>query len=291
VCSTWPWIHFIASPTWRDATIVKQQLVDTGSIIFSSATTQGTPSLYCFALTLPFGNEPKLLWTQFKKHESLFACDECTVFSNVTFSIDPKVVTTPIGGSMAVNFGGKWGTALNTDIFIRVWRAVFSLGLYQYYEWTVKVDPDAVFLPQRLRKVLLPMATMGPMYINNCEWGMHGPLEVISHEAMAIFLANMDSCEGIREAAMQWQPVHWKPLIHRYGGDDKDHTFGEDQYLRRCLHLLNILKVDNFDLLSEPACAFRKANCASSTSVAMHPFKTPESYVACYEYAKALTFA
>mmetsp|Transcript_71856 Transcript_71856/g.202871 ORF Transcript_71856/g.202871 Transcript_71856/m.202871 type:complete len:350 (+) Transcript_71856:61-1110(+) len=272
--------HLRALPAWGAATwdtIAEHQLPGTDGV---------PPSLYCFAVTLPSGNEPELLRAQLEERESLFACDEHAVFSNVTFYIGARVATSPIGGSMDVNYGGKWGTALNTDIFVRVWRAVSAAGRYWYHDWTVKVDPDAVFLPQRLRKVLLPLAGAGPMYVNNCEWGLHGPLEVLSRAATATFVVHMDRCEGVREAAMRWQPVHWKPSIRRYGGDDKEHTFGEDQYLRRCLRLLNIQKVDNFDLLTEPACSFKKADCASS-SVAMHPFKTAKSYTACYKYAEA----
>merc|ERR1712060_577071 len=50
------------------------------------------------------------------------------------------------------------------------------------------------------------------MYLNNCKFGLHGPIEVISREAVATYIANLHSCNDIME-----QP------------------FGEDKYLRRCL--------------------------------------------------------
>merc|ERR1712050_792410 len=73
-----------------------------------------------------------------------------------------KVLTLPIPGNLSVKYGGKWNTALNTDIFIGVWNAVSLLGRYQYHDWTVKVDPDAVFFPERLRELLLrkPMSEL-----------------------------------------------------------------------------------------------------------------------------------
>ena len=57
--------------------------------------------------------------------------------------------------------------ALNSWIFIAVWKKallfykwercleVLSDGYWREYPWTVKVDPDAVFLPLRARPILM----------------------------------------------------------------------------------------------------------------------------------------
>merc|ERR1712156_1224846 len=55
------------------------------------------------------------------------------------------------------------------------------------YDWVVKVDPDAVFLPERLRDRIqwMPRTTSGVM-LQNCQYvdyGFFGNLEVLSVEA------------------------------------------------------------------------------------------------------------
>jgi hypothetical protein len=298
------------------------------------------PSLFCFALMLPLGYEPTLLKAQLERGVGIFECDEFVVFSNETFVLskwgsEEKVLTMPIPGSLAVKYGGKWDTALNTDIFIRVWNAVSLLGRYEFHDWTVKVDPDAVFFPNRLRELLLhsPMnsvmeigggslrhsmrascgncrlknfenvtcasriqslqqlgescevartkaaveppadcgctcgdlacnVSVSAMYLNNCKFGLHGPIEVISREAVATFLASIHRCEYIRRE-----------------------PFGEDKYLRRCLDLLGVRKVNTFSLLSEIACGQQPVVC-SAPNVAFHPFKDEGAYFNCWHEAQ-----
>merc|ERR1719401_2626398 len=91
-----------------------------------------------------------------------------------------------------------------------------------------------------------------------------------------MFLAGMqlDACHGIRLAAGQPQLFD----------ADKDHSFGEDQFMRRCLALLRIKKVDEFNLLDELACGKHPSPCRSP-SIAFHPFKTVYSYMQCWQYA------
>jgi hypothetical protein len=113
---------------------------------------------------LPFGNEPKLVKLQYERGLGIFGCDEHVVLSNVSFQLSPgkpnseKTVTFP--GDMRVKFNDwTWKIydvklALNTDVFIRVWRKIFELGHWRNYDWTVKADPDTVLFPSRLRYLL-----------------------------------------------------------------------------------------------------------------------------------------
>lgn len=295
------------------------------------------PSLFCFSLMLPFGYEPGLLRSQLQKGVGIFECDEFVVFSNSTVVLSEwgtqRVLTLPIPGDLSVKYGGKWNTALNTDIFISVWNAVSLLGRYQYHDWSVKVDPDAVFFPDRLREMLLrkPMsgipsnrldtmhaecglckldkaddescmhhiqslqangksctealelAAQEPpkscgcncgrlacnvsataMYLNNCRYGLHGPIEVLSREAVATYIANLNSCESIRRE-----------------------PFGEDKYLRRCLDKLGVQKVDEFTLLEEQNCGQLPVVC-TDPAVTFHPFKGEKGYFDCWSRAKSL---
>eukprot|EP00929_Paragymnodinium_shiwhaense_P108921 TRINITY_DN75279_c0_g1_i1.p1 TRINITY_DN75279_c0_g1~~TRINITY_DN75279_c0_g1_i1.p1 ORF type:complete len:427 (+),score=94.15 TRINITY_DN75279_c0_g1_i1:61-1341(+) len=122
----------------------------------------GRATLYCFALMLPFGHEPPLIKAQLSRNTSLFACDAHTVFSNITYMLAEAVTTSVVpGGPLLVKYNTwTWAEvgvslALNTDVFLRVWKAVFALGTFRNYDFTVKVDPDTVFFPDRLRQLML----------------------------------------------------------------------------------------------------------------------------------------
>merc|ERR1719433_578374 len=108
---------------------------------------------------------------------------------------DP-LVTRPIGGDLYVEFGGKWHTAMNTDIFIRVWDAVIDLGIWKHHAWTVKADPDSVFFPARLRQMLVDEPA-GLIYLNNCKYGLHGPIEVLSQQALSAYANRGRACNDI----------------------------------------------------------------------------------------------
>ena len=80
------------------------------------------------------------------------------------------------------------GTALNTEIFFKVWDRVFQDKRYLFHEYVVKVDPDTVFLVDRLRVALaFHHDEEGGVYFNNCKFGLHGPIEVFSQKAVDVW--------------------------------------------------------------------------------------------------------
>jgi len=254
-------------------------------------------SLWCFALMLPFGYEPELLEAQFGHGIGIFGCTRYAVFSNGTFTLrasgptgsqlqpapasiaavsSSELVTLPIGGTLEVAMGGKWKTAMNTDIFVRVWTAVFLLGEFKDHAWTVKADPDCVFLPARLQQMLL-REPEGAVYINNCKFGLHGPIEVLSRDAVLTYANSPATCQGVRDDAMDTS--HPK--------EDEDHAFGEDEYLRRCLAKLGVGHVNEYDmLLSEQACGhWGETLACDAGKVSFHPFKGIDDYLGCWRNA------
>merc|ERR1711866_38959 len=60
-------------------------------------------------------------------------------------------------------------------------------------DWVVKVDADAVFLPERLVNMLQGYKVPeGGLYMENCEkvmFGFFGHLEVVSHDGFDTFLS------------------------------------------------------------------------------------------------------
>jgi len=248
--------------------------------------------MWCFALMVPGGGEHALLAAQYSNRIGIFACDDYTVFSNDTVPLVAPaastamdtggggLLTSPIGGSLSVRLGGKWGTAMNTDIFVRVWAAVVKLARFQQHPWTVKADPDTVFVPARLRQ-LLATEPPGAVYLNNCKYGLHGPIEVLSREAVAVYANRSRACEGFRIDAMDTSHPH----------DDEDHAFGEDQFLNVCLDAVGVRRVDELQLLlSERACGHWSDNVACDEGkVAFHPFKDIQSYFTCWGAARQST--
>lgn len=248
------------------------------------------PTLYCLSIVYPVGYEVGLMKNIFQKKAGIFECEESAVFSNFSFAIAPGLNTYPIGGDMHVEHGGKWGTALNTDVFVQLWKVVASQNRAQLFDWTIKVDPDAVLLPERFRDLVscgpecgIKGATLpvpkGAVFLNNCKWGMHGGVEAMSKQAMQLFLANIDNCENIRMAGMD---INQPP-----GLAEKDHAFGEDQYLRRCLRQLGVNQVDEYPtLLSELRACGRPypADCGG-VRTAFHAMKTIQTWNYCHMYA------
>lgn len=256
-----------------------------------AAATTGAVSLYCVEMTCPFGGELELVKNQFSKHKSIFLCEGHDVFSNESIEIGPGYMSQATGGTMVVEHGGKWGTVMNTDVFVRFWQAVGRVGTYNNHDWTVKADPDAMFMPQRLRDLVtcgpecnLPGGTLpvpgGPVFFNNCKWGMHGGMEVMSLEGIQLFITGMGQCESIRLAAMD---INQPP-----GQRARDHAFGEDQYLRRCLRHVGVHQVEEEPiLLSElRACGQPYPTDCKGVRVAFHAMKTVEDWNYCAYYAE-----
>lgn len=253
------------------------------------------PSIWCFALMLPWGYEPGLLAAQHQTGIGIFACNKYAVFSNNTYPVkdtngskglmkeatpeeieaskskDGPLTTLTIGGDLFVEFGGKWWTAMNTDIFIRVWAAVIELGAWRLHAWTVKADPDSVFFPARLRQMVVDEPS-GPIYLNNCKFGLHGPIEVLSREGLEAYAKKPAACDKIRSAAMDMKGP-W---------DDMQRAFGEDEFLHRCLDAVGVKRVDELGLLlSETACEQESVPCDEG-KVSFHPFKTTQEYFDCW---------
>lgn len=230
------------------------------------AAARSGPSLYCFSLMLPWGGEPKLIRAQLEKGVGIFQCDDWSVLSNESVILShgpPAVIRTDVlPGSLKCSFGGEYHTALNSEVFYRAWTKVVEIGRFLQYDWTVKADPDAVLLPQRLRKHTLDRNAQASLYINNCFEGLHGPIEVVSLGGMKVFKAGLKSCKQILER--EWM------------------TYGEDVWLRRCYGLLGLARVDDYDVLREKACKpFKDPIPCKYNAVSFHPLKTPDKYFKC----------
>merc|ERR1712024_16743 len=86
------------------------------------------------------------------------------------------------------------------NMFIATWKMIKDEGAWSKWDWTVKVDVDAVFLPIRLRQYLGQVeVTNNGIYLENCKYvnyGFFGSLAVVSHDAAATYMANLDDCKS-----------------------------------------------------------------------------------------------
>mmetsp|Transcript_11068 Transcript_11068/g.22914 ORF Transcript_11068/g.22914 Transcript_11068/m.22914 type:complete len:289 (-) Transcript_11068:98-964(-) len=230
-------------------------------------TSEQRPSLFCFVLMLSDTYEALLLKEQSEQGAGVFGCDDYSVFSDTdqplgSTAVRPEVVP----GPLHVAKDPRYNFALNTRVFLRVWERVFARAAFARRDWTVKVDPDTVFLPGRLREHL----RRGPsprqrVFLVNCRFGLHGPLEVLSRPAVSALEAGLRRCRAERAAGLD--------------------TEGEDMYLAACLKLLGVRGVEDFGLLSDAACMERPFPCTSGRP-AFHPLKRVDKYRRCLAQAE-----
>jgi len=230
------------------------------------------PSLYCLSLMLPWTYEVDMMRSHIKRGVGIFQCDEWAVFSNKTVELKDGVYSDVMNGTLKAEIGGQFKTALNTPVFRRFWQAVIADGRVWKYDWTIKVDPDCVFFPHRLKEMLKneykPHGQPGvAVWLNNCQLGLHGPIEVFSKQAIGAYKDGNGTCDEIAEKHGQ-----------------------EDVFMRYCFEKLKVPKIDAFNLLLESEWACNERPSASSgmppcydRQVAFHPFKSVESYFNCYD--------
>merc|ERR1712061_187686 len=196
------------------------------------ANTKHLPELFCFTVyTADSGStkpnyELQLLKMQYAGKYSIFDCKGWGVYSDVEaeFGDGKKTVKVEDNGDFHFEKRKDTGTWVNTGLFSQVWKKINAEGNAAGYDWVVKADLDAVFIPARLRaKVAEQLVPDQGLYFENCkyvEYGYFGNLEVFSKQAWATLMANVDDC---------YTSVDWKKGIK----DGKYGPMGED-LLRRC---------------------------------------------------------
>mmetsp|Transcript_133640 Transcript_133640/g.415616 ORF Transcript_133640/g.415616 Transcript_133640/m.415616 type:complete len:297 (+) Transcript_133640:83-973(+) len=172
------------------------------------------PTLFCFCVARPSPVDVETLIAQLDMG-MITRCDAYAVYSNVSAvqllgaervaRLNLSSDGLAVNGSMDVAMDPTYHSALNAPIFHQVWQRIFREATYRKYDWTVKVDPDTAWLPDRLRWVLLthPVGTFRglgqshPLSPRAAALGnggsdcldMLGPLMVINREAMGFMEA------------------------------------------------------------------------------------------------------
>jgi len=254
-------------------------------------------NLYCFSvytentgnLTAP-NHELELLNIAAQRNAGIFACEQWDVFGDVSV---------PIAGSTYVTIKVEdtfnefhqlkrkdSGTWVNWAIFYQVWIKIREVGKWQSADYTIKVDADAVFVPQRLRTWLSTKPGDSPhgLYYENCPnvvYGFFGHLEIMTKTAVQVLTQYLENCHA-----------EFAPCAND-GCDWKFGAWGEDVFAQRCMDHHYVDKVEAFDVATDGACKADRPegeetnkkwypkDCSQLTTVTAHPLKKPAAFKKC----------
>jgi len=217
--------------------------------------------------------EVALMREQLARGAGIYGCDEWAVYSDEKMWLSPgpptRLDTTLIAADL-----NKTGDGINTKYknskqFLRAWERMREDGQYKDQDWVVKVDPDTVFFPQRL-KLHLAAAGEDPSrakFFANCRTKDHphfmfGALEVFSVAAAEEFFKHGHRCEKELKSDQMW----------------------EERYISHCLHLLEVHMDSDFALLRDGHCDLKPKPlmpCVDDEAVAFHPLRSPSEYFTC----------
>lgn len=242
------------------------------------ATGNQQTTIFCWSVVTPGTFEPGVMALQWKLHAGLFACDDYTIISNVTAAelfpdqvmaskVRVSVIHTQLYAKMAR--GPHWNLhALNTPVFIEAWQRVIADGLYKKYDWTLKLDVDAVIAPTRVKGLLCSKQRQGdgfaPMYLLNAGDDaagnyLHGPVEVLSQAAVDAYAQGAERCKTQVDYSRE----------------------GEDWYLNACLQMLQVPGIKELQLLQDAYMwGAKQVECTSPHGV-FHPAKTEDRWMSC----------
>merc|ERR1712088_500445 len=172
----------------------------------------GGQSLYCFSVyTENTGNESlvshelELLNIVGDRGAGIFACEQWDVFSDVSVPMNNGYVTIKVEDvfnefhQLKRKDSGTW---VNWGLFYQVWVKIREVGKWQSADYSIKIDADAVFLPQRLRNWLSSKPGDSPhgLYYENCpnvQYGFFGHLEIITRRAVEVLTGNLEECHTV----------------------------------------------------------------------------------------------
>jgi hypothetical protein len=246
------------------------------------------PSLFCWCIMQTVGNHPTgwmeetLIKQQLERGIGIFACNEWAVMTSETLALNrwgphgfPKIPTginstldTPSWAIGSTKVGkGALSNPLNTMPFRTAWKALRISKKLAKHDWVIKVDPDTVWFPVRLRshlKTYMPSHGNGRdnIFVKNCQRynSLQGPIEVISRQGATNLEKNIQNCGGI-----------WGT--------------GEDHFIVNCLKQLGVPPMMEPGMLNDKYCD-GYVDCTNSWKVAFHPHKNPKRFMECFNTSK-----
>jgi len=235
---------------------------------------KGNPSLFCISLTRTEGYEVDIMKGQLNFSIGIFACDETGLFSADGIMVlgkdkNGKEVST-VRVESAIIRTTMDGTAGNAKLFANMWDSVITDGRWRNHAWTVKVDPDAVIMPERVRWHVA-QHTGEKVYVLNCNKVpgspnfpmMFGSVEIFSFQAMEAFSTGKEECKA--------QMGQWLE------------SWGEDYYMGKCMDLIHVGRINDFEVVGDSVCT--GVDCNNPGTGAFHAFKSWGAWGLCHQQA------
>lgn len=235
--------------------------------------------LFCFSVLRASSVEVELMQEVIKEKVGLAGCDDWAIVTDTQIrlsdSLGMPVNSLVIGTNLSTSQSGSF----NVHEFGKAWDAIAADGAYKRADFVVKVDPDTVFFPNRLRDQLRKEDNLQayPIFFANCmadvDWQaqehahfMYGPIEVFSQSAIVTYFRNADRCTSLQQASEDY----------------------EESFITRCLLKLDVVFNAGLglQLLQDPHCqGGRSASPCIGGSVAFHSFSTVHDWFACWNEA------
>jgi hypothetical protein len=239
-------------------------------------------SLFCFSFVLSGGRQAGLVAWQLERSLSLFACDRSAVYvssdarrrllMSKTSQLRPVVIQCDDDCFPEFTENGSH-RQLNTKDYALLWHQVVQEGEFRFAAWSVKVDLDCVFFPDRLRNLLSGPRHREPssgngMFLLSCmrRHALEEPLQVLSRDAVAHYGGSAERCRKLQ----------------------RKHPHDSDAYMQDCLLLLGASEREAWSLLST-ADRLEEAegvDCGG-TLVSYHPLPTVSEYRDCMHVSSA----
>jgi len=229
---------------------------------------------FCFSAMIPKSSEEALIKAQLDMQTSIFACDSWAVVSSehrwLGRHSGQDLFTTVVRHSMNCKKGhygldgAQTNGYLNSEFFMAVWDLLIDDGRPWGFDFTAKVDPDAVFFPDRLASHVGKYSGQ-VVYLLNCnKWSsprLYGSLEVFTEKALQVFSTGREKCKD---------GLNWR-------------GWGEDQFMQECMALLQVQGQSDPVLVGDANCG--GGSCSDQYRVAFHGFKTVDGYKNCVRWA------
>lgn len=216
--------------------------------------------LFCWSFAMP-NYEMDILRRQKELSAGIFGCNEQIVLSFEPIGDMNVAVVQRIDSGIS-----KDGSSANALQFMKAWDTIRDDGRWERHDWVVKVDPDAVLLPDRLR-IHVNAFNGANAYIRNCGMPMaegtmmFGDMEAISNAAMGGYFANSGACYN----ELPWQ------------------GWGEDLFMMRCLERAGTAPMEDFSISQDGLC--NGGWCGDNWAAVFHPFKDVSAWEGCWHEA------
>jgi len=236
---------------------------------------KGSPSIFCWVLFQVTSYEKDIVKYQLDNNAGIFQCDGYAMLSTAEPTAIGKgpdgkdMVTLPVKKAEITT--SQDGTAGNAKLFINCWDALLKDGQWRHFAWSIKVDPDAIIVPDRVRRHL-QSHVLENVYVVNCNAFpsspnfpmMYGSVEIYSWRAIDTYARNIGKC--LKDMGMMLP------------------KWGEDYFMTHCLDHIGVGRISDFVSVGDNVCS--GGSCGDAAFSAFHPYKSVDEWKTCWDWTQ-----